>query len=90
MAEVSLIIKIIRISKEGTALRIIEMKGIEEILKIETGHTTEEASDVETIKKYLLGVGETLDLGIEVDPHLGIEHIYLLRRLKQGACTAHP
>ena len=33
---------------------------------------TEVEAGIETIEGYLVGIEETVDLGIEVDPHLGI------------------
>ena len=47
------------------------MEMIDRISKIETGHTTEEGAGLKAIEEDLVGIEETVDLGIQVDPHLG-------------------
>ena len=46
---------------------------IEETLRIETGHMTGVDVGIEIIEEDLVGVEETVDLGIKVDPPQGMK-----------------
>ena len=49
------------------------IEGIEDTLRMETGHITEVDARIAIIKEDIVGIEETVDLGIEVDPLLGIK-----------------
>ena len=68
----------ISISEVRTALEMIGIevniiKVIGGTLKIETGHMTEVEVGIEIIEKHVIGIEETVDLGLDTDSPLGIK-----------------
>ena len=55
----------------GIEVNIIEV--IEETLRTETGHMREVGAGIETKEEDFVGIEETGDLEIEVDPYIGIK-----------------
>ena len=55
----------------GIELNIIEV--IQETLRTETGCVAKVEAEIQIIEEDLVGIEETVDLGIEVDPCLGIK-----------------
>ena len=63
----------IRISEEGTTLEIIGIEvNIIEMIE-ETSRTEIGSSRIKAIEEDLVGIEETVNLGIEVDPLIGIK-----------------
>ena len=54
-------------------LETIEIEVIEELLKIETCHRTKVKAGLEIIEEDSVEIEYIVDLGIEVDTHLGIK-----------------
>ena len=55
----------------GIEINILQVRG--ETLRPKTGHIIEAEAVIEITEEYLTGLEETADLGIKVDPCLGIK-----------------
>ena len=78
MIEIKVIIGTIRILEVGTTLemtgiQVNMIKVIEETLSIETGHVTKVEVEIKIIEEDLVGIEETVYLGMEVNPPPGIK-----------------
>ena len=78
MLKIEVIIRTTRISEAVTILEMIGIeiniiKVIEETFSTDTGHITEIEAGIEMIEEELVGIEETMDLGMEADPSLWIK-----------------